>query len=99
MARQKSSAANPEKLVEDTVATSEGVAAVDTQEEAPKVLRLMSTKNVPLYKIATRQRNMEVGTIVAGHYYPYKGKTHNAEGVFYNMGKGFVFAEDCVKIQ
>ncbi len=72
---------------------------VEAKTEEPKELRLVSTKNVPLYKIATKQRNMIVGTIVAGHTYPYKGKTQNTEGVFYNMGRGFVFAEPCVKIQ
>lgn len=90
--------------VEETpvaVATEEKVEVKVEEKQAaePKELRLVSTKNVPLYKIATKQRNMIVGTIVAGHTYPYKGKTHNSEGVFYNMGKGFVFAEPCVKIQ
>ena len=85
---------------EQTPAAVATEAKVETKvEEQPKELCLVSSKNVPLYKIATKQRNMIVGTIVAGHTYPYKGKTHNTEGVFYNMGKGFVFAEPCVKIQ
>lgn len=80
-------------MVENTVTAT-------VEESAPvQEKRLTTTKNVPLYKIATQQRNMIVGTLVAGHSYPYKGKTHNAEGIFYNIGKGFVHAEDCVKIQ
>ena len=78
----------------------ENTATATVETKAPvQEKRLTTTKNVPLYKIATQQRNMIVGTLVAGHYYPYKGKTHNAEGIFYNIGKGFVRAEDCVKIQ
>lgn len=73
-----------------------------TNNEAKVVVKekyIMSTKDVPLYKIASKQRNMLIGTIIAGHKYPYKGKTHNTEGIFYSIGKGFVFAEACVKIQ
>lgn len=96
---------NVEEQVEVTVVEEKAVEvkkepAIKKEEVTEKKeLRLVSTKNVPMYKIATRQRNMVIGTIVAGHSYPYKGKTHNAEGIFYNIGKGFVFAEDCVKIK
>ena len=78
--------------MENTVVTVEA-------QTPSKEKRVVVTKNVPLYKIATQQRNMLVGTLVAGHSYPYKGRTQNSEGVFYSIGKGFVHAEDCVKIQ
>lgn len=113
MAKQKTPATNTEQVVENTVESTiavveESVASAPVEKETKneikqadkvKELKLISSKNVPLYKIASKQRNMEVGTIVAGHTYPYKDKTRNTEGIFYNIGKGFVYADDCVKIQ
>ena len=87
------------RSVDADITETKELPVAESKKAQPKELRLISTKNVPLYKIATKQRNMVIGTIVAGHSYPYKGKTHNTEGIFYNMGRGFVFAEDCVKIQ
>ena len=60
---------------------------------------IISSKDVPIYKIASRQSNMQSGKIIAGHTYPYNGKTQNAEGIFYNIGKGFVYADNCITIQ
>lgn len=69
------------------------------EETTVKEPQLVVIRNTSLYRIASRQRNMIAGTVIAGHTYPYKGKTQNAEGMFYNIGKGFVYADSSVKIQ
>lgn len=56
-------------------------------------------EGVKIYNIPTVQRNMENGEMIPGRLYDYEGKTRNEEGVFYNIGIGFVLKDEHIIIQ
>jgi hypothetical protein len=73
--------------------------AVEKALDASSTKQVYSTVDAPIYSIPTRQRNMQVGTMVPGRLYEYKGKDVNNEGTFYLIGTGYVFADDKVHIK